>query len=156
MVIGFKGENSKLKNLYKELDLKEVKFDSFEELEEFIKKGEEKAVITNYNEIMVHDNATADIVEKKVKVMKAVRNCKKNLYLGLTKKDLSLDKIRLDVAICTKVNTKDMDVIKELYDFLNTDLSFSGKLGDDKYAVKLSADLRATEKTLNEIKKIIK
>lgn len=156
MIVGFKGDNSKLKNLYKELGLTEVKANSIEEVEAYVKKGEKDTVLVNYNDLIVFDNATADIVEKEAKIMKAIGSCKRNLYLGLTKNDPSLDKVKLDVAICTKVNTKDMNEIQELYSFLNTDLAFSGKLSDDEYAVKAPGDVRAEKRSASAIKKILK
>ncbi len=156
MVIGFKGEASKLKNLYKDLGLKEVKPTNFAELEDAVKNNDGKVVITNYNEIMVFDNPTADLVEKRMAVLNAVTKNKKNVYLSLTKNDPSIDKIHLDVSICTKVNTKDMALIEEIYSFVNTDLPYSGKLADDKYVVKVHGDLRGSEKSLAELKKLVK
>lgn len=156
MVIGFKGDNSKLKNLYKELGLKEVKPNTFEELSDAIMAIDGNTVILNYNEIMVFDNPTADLVEKRNKVLSAVSKCKKNIYLTLTKADLSLDKIHLDLSICTKVNTKDLKVIEEIFNFCNTDLPYSGKLGDDEYAVRVHGDNRAEAKSISDIKKLIK
>ena len=156
MVIGFKGDNSKLKNLYKELGLKEVKPNTFEELSDAIMAIDGNTVILNYNEIMVFDNPTADLVEKRNKVLSAVSKCKKNIYLTLTKADLSLDKIHLDLSICTKVDTKDLKVIEEIFNFCNTDLPYSGKLGDDEYAVRVHGDNRAEAKSISDIKKLIK
>lgn len=156
MIVGFKGDSTKLKNLYKELGLTEVKASSIEEVEAYVKSGEKDAVLVNYNDLMVYDNATADIVEKKAKIMKAIQSCKRNLYLGLVKQDPSLDKVKIDVAICTKVITKDMDEIQGLYSFLNTDLAYNGKLADDEYAVKASGDIRAEKRNVAAIKKILK
>ena len=156
MVIGLKGDSSKLKNLYKELGLKEVKPNSFEELTEAIKATDGNTVILNYNEIMVFENPTADLVEKRTQVLSAVAKCKNNLYLALTKADLSLDKIHLDLSICTKMNTKDIKVIEEIFNFCNTDLPYSGKLADDKYAVRVHGENRAEERTVADIKKLIK
>lgn len=156
MVIGLKGENSKLKNLYKELELKEVKPNTFEELESAIKEIDGKTVISNYNEIMVFEEPTADLVEKRTHVLSAVSKCKKNIFLALTKADPSLDKIHLDLSICTKVNTKDLKVIEEIFNFCNTDLPYSGKLGDDEYAVRVHGEMRAEAKTVSDIKKLIK
>ena len=155
MVIGLKGESSRLKNLYKELGLKEVKPESFEQLADIISSIDGNTVILNYNEIMVFENPTADLVEKRTKVLSAVSKCKKNIYLTLTKADLSLDKIHLDLSICTKVDTKDIKVIEEIFNFCNTDLPYSGKLADDKYAVRVHGENRAEERTLADIKKII-
>ena len=156
MVIGFKGDGSRLKNLYKELGLKEVKPSTFEELSEAIQGIDGNTVVSNYNEIMVFDNPTADLVEKRSKVLSAVEKCKKNIYLTLSKVDLSLDKIHLDISICTKVNTNDMKVIEELFNFCNTDLPYSGKLGDDEYAVRVHGENRAEAKSASDIKKLIK
>ena len=156
MVIGLKGDSSKLKSLYKELDLKEVKPNTFEELETAIKEIDGDTVISNYNEIMVFEKPTADLVEKRNKVLATVSKCKKRLFLSLTKADLSLDKIHLDLSICTKVNTKDMKVIEEIYNFCNTDLPYSGKLDDDKYAVRVHGEERAEARTVADIKKLIK
>lgn len=156
MVIGFKGENSKLKSLYKELKLKELEVEKIEDLVSAINSIDGQTVIVNFNDLMVHDNATADIVEKKVKVMKAVKNCNKNLFLGLEKIDSAHDKIAIDISICTKVATDDMKLIQDLYDFLNTDLAFNGKLENGEYAVKLSNDYRATAKNVEDIKKLWK
>ena len=128
MVIGLKGDSSKLKSLYKELGLKEVKPNTFEELESAIKEIDDDTVILNYNEIMVFEKPTADLVEKRNQVLSTVAKCKKRLFLALTKADSSLDKIHLDLSICTKVNTKDMKVIEEIYNFCNTDLPYSGNL----------------------------
>lgn len=156
MIIGFKGESSKLKNLYKELGLNEVKPSTLEELESAIKANDGSTVIANYNDLMVYDNATADIVEKKNKIMKVIKGQKKKLYLGLTKDDPSLDKVKLDVSVCTNVSTKDMTEIQNLYSFLNTDLAYSGKLSDDEYAVKASGSMRAEKMSLTALKKVIK
>lgn len=156
MVIGLKGESAKLKNLYKELGLKEVKPESFEELTAAIASADGNTVVLNYNEIMVFENPTADLVEKRNKVLSAVKSSKKNIYLSLTKADLSLDKIHLDLCICTKMDTKDIKVIEEIFNFCNTDLPYSGKLADDKYAVRVHGENRAEERTVADIKKLIK
>lgn len=156
MVIGLKGDSAKLKNLYKELELKEVKPNTFEELEEAVKNIDGQTVILNYNEIMVFDKPTADLVEKRTKVLSAVSRCKNNIFLALTKADNSLDKIHLDLSICTAVNTKDMKLIEEIYNFCNTDLPYSGKLSDGKYAVRVHGDNRAEEKSISDIKSLIK
>lgn len=156
MIVGFKGESSKLKNLYKELELKEMKAETLEELEQTIKSIDGESVIVNYNDLMVYDNATADIVEKKAKIMKVISALKKNLFLGLVKDDPSIDKVKLDVAIETKVNTKDMKEIEALYNFVNTDLAFNGKLSDDEYVVKESGEERGTARNVAAIKKLFK
>ena len=156
MVIGFKGDSSRLKSLYKELGLKEVKPSTFEELSSAISTIDGNTVILNYNEIMVFDNPTADLVEKRNQVLSAVSKCKKNIYLALSKVDLSLDKIHLDISICTKMNTKDIKVIEEIFNFCNTDLPYSGKLDDDKYAVRVHGENRAEAKSVSDIKKLIK
>lgn len=156
MVIGLKGESSKLKNLYKELDLKEVKPNTFEELENAIKEIDGKTVISNYNEIMVFEKPTADLIEKRMHVLAAVSKCKKNIFLSLTKADPSLDKIHLDLSICTKMNTKDMKEIEEIYNFCNTDLPYNGKLSDDEYAVRVHGENRAEARSVSDIKKLIK
>ena len=80
----------------------------------------------------------------------------KNLYLGLTKNDPSIDKVKLDLAIETKVDTKDMKEIEVLYDFVNTDLAFNGKLSDDECVVRLREDYRGDAKSVSAIKKLIK
>ena len=156
MVIGLKGESAKLKNLYKELGLKEVKPQTFEDLKEIINSVDGNTVVLNYNEIMVFDNPTADLVEKRNNVLSAVSKSKQNIYLELTKADKSLDKIQLDLAICTKIDTKDIKVIEEVFNFCNTDLPYSGKLADDKYAVRVHGENRAEERTISDIKKLIK
>lgn len=156
MVIGFKGESAKLKNLYKELGLKEIKPNDFDELKSEIEKADGSSVILNYNEIMVFEKPTADLVEKRIAVLSAVSRCKKNIFLSLTKEDKSLDKIQLAISICTKVNTKDMKVIEELYNFCNTDLPYSGKLGDNEYAVRVHGENRALARSIDDIKKLLK
>ena len=156
MIIGLKGENSKLKNLYKELGLKEVKPSDFEELKKAVLENEGTTVISNYNEIMVFDNPTADLVEKRAEVLKDVLHSKKNIFLAFTKDDPSMDKLPLDLAICTKVDTKDMAKIEEIFAFMNTDLPYSGKMKDDNYAVRVHDELRASERTLTELKKLLK
>ena len=156
MIVGFKGESSKLKNLYKELGLKEVKANTFEDLKEIIKGIDGNTVVLNYNEIMVVENYTADLLEKRNEVLKLVAGNKKNIFLSLTKDDPSLDKLHLDYCICTSVNTKDINLIKEIYNFCNTDLPYSGKLSDDEYAVRAHGDNRAEAKSLSEVKKLLK
>ena len=156
MIVGFKGESAKLKNLYKELGLKEVKPDNFEDLEKVIKENDGKTVISNYNEIMVFENPTADLLEKRNGILKTVEHGKQNIYLSLTKNDPSIDKIHFDLAVCTKVSTNDIKLIEEIFSFLNTDLPYSGKLADDKYAVKVHGEERASERSLAELKKLLK
>ena len=78
-----------------------------------------------------------------------------SIYLTLTKPDPSIDKIHLDLAICTSTNTKDMKIVEDIYNFCNTDLPYSGKLPDDKYAVRVHGENRATARTVNEIKSLI-
>ena len=156
MIVGFKGESSKLKDLYKELGFKEVKAKSFEEIEELIKNTDGNTVIANYNEIMVFENPTADLLEKRNKVLSAVKKSKKNILLSLTKDDPSLDKLQLDYCICTKMNIKDIKLIEEIYNFCNTDLPYSGKLNDGEYAVRAEVDNRAEAKSLADVKKIFK
>ena len=156
MIVGFKGESSKLMDLYRELGFKEVKANSFEEIEELIKNSDGNTVIANYNEIMVFENPTADLLEKRNKVLSAVKKSKKNILLSLTKDDPSLDKLQLDYCICTKMNTDDIKLIEEIYNFCNTDLPYSGKLNDDEYAVKAGADNRAEAKSLADVEKIFK
>ena len=156
MIIGLKGDNSKLKNLYKELGLKEVKPNSFEELKKAVLENEGSTVISNYNEIMVFENPTADLVEKRTEVLNDVLRSKKNIFLAFTKDDPSMDKLPLDLAICTKVDTKDMAKIEEIFSFMNTDLPYNGKMKDDNYAVKVHDELRASERTLTELKKLLK
>lgn len=156
MIVGFKGDSNKLKDLYKELGLKEVKPTSFEELEKALSENDGATVISNYNDIMVFENPTADLVEKRNKVLKVVSKMKNNVYLSLLKNDPSLDKLKMDVAICTKVNTNDIKLIEEIFSFCNTDLPYSGKLGDNQYAVRMHDELRAEAKSLDEVKKILK
>lgn len=156
MIVGFKGESAKLKNLYKELGLKEVKPSNFEELEKAIAEIDGKTVISNYNEIVVFENPTADLVEKRTKILKSIENCKQNIYLAFTKNDPSIDILQLDLAVCTSLNTKDMNLIEEVFSFLNTDLPYSGKLSDDKYAVRVHGEERASERSLAELKKLLK
>ena len=105
---------------------------------------------------MVFEKPTADLIEKRTHVLAAVSKCKKNIFLSLTKADPSLDKIHLDLSICTKVSTKDMKVIEEIYNFCNTDLPYSGKLGENEYAVRVHGDNRAEAKSVSDIKKLIK
>ena len=62
----------------------------------------------------------------------------------------------MDLAICTKIDTKDIKVIEEVFNFCNTDLPYSGKLADDKYAVRVHGESRAEEGTISDIKKLIK
>lgn len=156
MIVGFKGENGKLKDLYKELDLKEVKVDSLDALLDGIRNTDGKTVFINYNDLMVLENPTADLFEKKTDILKSLSKSKKNVFLGLTTVDKSLDKVRLDVAICTKINTKDENVMEDIFYFVNSDLPYDGKLSDDKYALKLISDSRADVASLTEVKKAIK
>ena len=156
MIVGFKGDESKLKKLYKELGLKEIKVNTFEEIEDALKSNEGNVVLTNYNEVMVFEKPTADLIEKRNSVLKLVLASRKNVYLSLTKSDPSLDKIALDYHVCTSINTKDIKQIEDIFSFLNTDLPYSGKLADDKYAVRAHNENRATEKSINELKKLIR
>lgn len=156
MIVGFKGDESKLKKLYKELGLKEIKVNTFEEIEDALKSNDGNVVLTNYNEIMVFEKPTADLIEKRNSVLKLVLASRKNVYLSLTKSDPSLDKIALDYHVCTSINTKDIKQIEDIFSFLNTDLPYSGKLADDKYAVRAHNENRATEKSISELKKLIR
>ena len=156
MIVGFKGEASKLKSLYKELDLTEVKPNNFDELISAIKENQGKTVFCNYNEIMVFENPTADLVEKRLTVLNLVRKSQHNVYLSLTKSDPSLDKLKLDVSVCTSLKTDDMKLIEDIFNFCNTDLPYNGKLGDDECAVKLFNENRATAKKIADVKKIVK
>ncbi|MBP3201442.1 MAG: hypothetical protein J6M39_07335 [Lachnospiraceae bacterium] len=156
MIVGFKGDESKLKKLYKELGLKEIKVNTFEEIEDALKSNDGNVVLTNYNEVMVFEKPTADLIEKRNSVLKLVLASRKNVYLSLTKSDPSLDKIALDYHVCTSINTKDIKQIEDIFSFLNTDLPYSGKLADDKYAVRAHNENRATEKSINELKKLIR
>ena len=156
MIVGFKGDESKLKKLYKELGLKEIKVNTFEEIEDAVKSNDGNVVLTNYNEVMVFEKPTADLIEKRNSVLKLVLASRKNVYLSLTKSDPSLDKIALDYHVCTSINTKDIKQIEDIFSFLNTDLPYSGKLADDKYAVRAHNENRATEKSINELKKLIR
>ena len=156
MIVGFKGDESKLKKLYKELELKEIKVNTFEEIEDALKSNDGNVVLTNYNEVMVFEKPTADLIEKRNSVLKLVLASRKNVYLSLTKSDPSLDKIALDYHVCTSINTKDIKQIEDIFSFLNTDLPYSGKLADDKYAVRAHNENRATEKSINELKKLIR
>ena len=63
MIVGFKGDATRLKNLYKELGLKEVKVNSFEDIKDAIAANDGNVVLTNYNEVMVFEEPTADLVE---------------------------------------------------------------------------------------------
>lgn len=156
MIVGFKGDESKLKKLYKELGLKEIKVNTFEEIEDALKSNDGNVVLTNYNEVMAFEKPTADLIEKRNSVLKLVLASRKNVYLSLTKSDPSLDKIALDYHVCTSINTKDIKQIEDIFSFLNTDLPYSGKLADDKYAVRAHNENRATEKSINELKKLIR
>ena len=156
MIVGFKGDESKLNKLYKELGLKEIKVNTFEEIEDALKSNDGNVVLTNYNEVMVFEKPTADLIEKRNSVLKLVLASRKNVYLSLTKSDPSLDKIALDYHVCTSINTKDIKQIEDIFSFLNTDLPYSGKLADDKYAVRAHNENRATEKSINELKKLIR
>ena len=156
MIVGFKGDESKLKKLYKELGLKEIKVNTFEEIEDALKSNDGNVVLTNYNEVMVFEKPTADLIEKRNSVLKLVLASRKNVYLSLTKSDTSLDKIALDYHVCTSINTKDIKQIEDIFSFLNTDLPYSGKLADDKYAVRAHNENRAVEKSISELKKLIR
>ena len=156
MIVGFKGEEEKLKKLYKELGLKEVKINTFEEIEDALKANDGNVVLTNYNEIMVFEKPTADLIEKRNSVLKSILTSRKNVYLSLTKADPSLDKLALDYHICTSTNTKDIKEIEDIFGFLNTDLAYSGKLKDDEYAVRSHNESRAEAKTIDEIKILIR
>lgn len=156
MIVGFKGDATRLKNLFKELGLKEVKVNSFEDIREAIAANDGNVVLTNYNEIVVFEKPTADLVEKRNAVLSAVASCKKNVYLALTKKDPSLDKLPLDYHVCTKTDTKDIGEIEDIFSFVNTDLPYSGKLADDHYAVRAHNESRAEAKSLSEVKKLIR
>ena len=81
---------------------------------------------------------------------------KKNIYIALTKNDPSIDKLHLDVSVCTSIDTDDMGIIEDIFSFVNTDLPYSGRLEDDEYAVRVHGELRATKKSLSELKKILK
>lgn len=156
MIVGFKGESGKLKDLYKELGLKEVKPNTFEELENAVKSSDGNAVILNFNEIMYFEKPTADLVEKKTQVMNAIKKSKHNIYLSMTKDDPCLDRVHLDYAVCTKVNTKDIKEIESIFNMCNTDLPYSGKLSDGEYAVKAHGEKRAEAKSLSAVKKLIR
>lgn len=156
MIVGFKGDESKLKKLYKELELKEIKVNTFEEIEDALKSNDGNVVLTNYNEVMVFEKPTADLIEKRNSVLKLVLSSRKNVYLSLTKSDTSLDKIAFDYHVCTSINTKDIKQIEDIFSFLNTDLPYSGKLADDKYAVRAHNENRAVEKSIDELKKLIR
>lgn len=156
MIVGFKGDNAILKNLYKDLGLKEVKPTNFVELEKTISDNDGNIVVLNYNEIMVFDNPTADLLEKRNNILNLVEKNKKNVFLSFSKNDPSIDKLHLDIAVCTKVDTKDMKLIEEIFSFMNTDLPYSGKMSDDKFAVRVHGEERATERSLTELKKLIK
>lgn len=158
MVVGFKGSKTKLKELYKELGLKEVDIKDLKEFKTILKNGElaETDVIVNYNELMNSEEATADVIEHQEEIMKILNKYKKKLFLGMTYKDGSLDTIKINVAIETKVSTKDMDEIQDLYNFVNTDLSYNGKLDEDRYVVKTNEEERGLARSISDIKKIIK
>ena len=72
MIVGFKGEEAKLKNLYKELGLKEVKVNLFEDIDKALSENDGNTVLTNYNEIMVFEKPPADLVEKRNAILKKV------------------------------------------------------------------------------------
>lgn len=156
MIVGFKGEESKLKNLYKELGLKEVKVNSFEDIEKALGENDGNTVLTNYNEVMVFEKPTADLIEKRNTILKMVSSSRKNIYLALTKGDPSLDKLPLDYHICTKVNVKDKSIAEDIFGFLNTDLPYNGKLSDDECAVRAHNETRAEAKKVSEVKKLIR
>ena len=156
MVVGFKGENSKLKSLYKELGLKEVKPIDFDELLKVVKENDGSFVIANYNDIMVLEKPTADLIEKRIAVLNAVAKQKNNLFLALTKNDRSLDKAHLDIKVCTSMKIDNDVDMGEIFTFVNTDLPYSGKLKDGSFAVKTNNEERASERSLNELKKLLK
>ena len=155
MIVGFKGDASRLKNLYKELGLKEFKPESFEDIKKCIAENDGNTVVLNYNEIMTFDNPTADLVEKKDAVMAEIKKSRANIFLSLTKADTSLDKMKLDYYVVTKTDTKDIKVIEEIFGFVNIDLPYSGKLNDNEYAVRSHSESRATVKTLDELKQLL-
>lgn len=156
MIIGFKGEKSKLKKLYSELGLKEVHAKDLNDILEIVKSNDGKIVIENYNEFMVFSDPTADLVEKRNDVLAAVKKAKNNLFITLGSDDRSLDKLVLDIKIATTVKTKDMNEIEDLFYFLNTDIAYNGTLSDDDYIVKLHSDERGSKKSITEIKRLIK
>lgn len=156
MIIGFKGEKSKLKKLYSELGLKEVRAKDLSDILEIVKSNDGKTVIENYNEFMVFSDPTADLVEKRNDVLAAVKKTKNNLFITLGSDDRSLDKLALDIKIATTVKTKDMNEIEDLFYFLNTDIPYNGTLSDDDYVVKLQSDERGNKKSITEIKRLIK
>lgn len=156
MIVGFKGDVARLKNLYKELGLKEVKVESFEDIISALDANDGNVVLTNYNEIMVFEEPTADLVEKRNAVLNKVAGTKKNVYLALTKGDPSLDKLPLDYHVVTKTDTKDIAEIEDIFSFVNTDLPYSGKLADDEYAVRAHNESRAEAKKLSDVKKLIR
>lgn len=156
MIIGFKGEKSKLKKLYSELGLKEVRAKDLSDILEIVKSNDGKTVIENYNEFMVFSDPTADLVEKRNDVLAAVKKTKNNLFITLGSDDRSLDKLALDIKIATTVKTKNMNEIEDLFYFLNTDIPYNGTLSDDDYVVKLQSDERGNKKSITEIKRLIK
>lgn len=155
MIIGFKGEKSKLKELYKELDLKEVHANDLNSILDIIKSNDGKKVIDNYNDFMVFSDPTADLVEKRNEILALIKKSKNNVFLTLTNGDKSLDKLTIDIKIATPVKTKDMNEIEDLFYFLNTDLAYNGTLSDGEYAVRLSSDERGSKRNLTEIKRLI-
>ena len=156
MIVGFRGDASRLKNLFKELGLKEVKVESFEDIKSAIESNDGNIVLTNYNEVVVFEQPTADLVEKRNVVLNAVASCRKNVYLSLTKRDPSLDKLPLDYHVCTKTDTKDIAEIEDIFGFVNTDLPYSGKLADDEYVVRAHNEVRGEAKKISEVKKLIR
>lgn len=156
MIIGFKGEKSKLEKLYKELGLQPISVKSLDDILDKIKSNDGKTVIDNYNEFMVFSDPTADLVEKRNDVLAAVKKAKNNLFITLGSDDKSLDKLILDIKIATTVKTKDMNEIEDLFYFLNTDIAYNGTLSDDDYVVKLHSDERGSKKSIAEIKRLIK
>lgn len=156
MVVGFKGDSAKLKSLYKSLGLKEVRPNDFDELLDVIKKCDDSTVIANYNDIVVLDVPTADLIEKRVAVLDAVAKHKGNLFLSLTKNDRSIDKAHLDIKVCTSMKISDELLMGEIFTFVNTDLPYNGALNDEEYAVRVSGEERAKKRTLDELKKLIK
>lgn len=156
MIIGFKGEKSKLKKLYKELELKEVHANDLNEILQIIKSNDGKTVIDNYNDYMVFSEPTADLVEKRNEILAAIKKLKNNLYISLINGDRTLDKLAIDVKITTTVKTKDMNEIEDLFYFLNTDIAYNGSLSDDDYIVKLPLEERGSKRSIAEIKRLIK
>ena len=156
MIVGFKGDSERLKNLYNDLGLKEVMVNSFEDIKNAIASNDGNTVLTNYNEVVVFAKPTADLVEKRNIVLNAISSCKKNVYLSLTAPDPSLDKLPLDFHICTKIDTNDISKIEDIFNFMNTDLPYNGKLDENCYAVRAHNEVRAESKNLTELKSLIR